>query len=232
MIKNILFDMDMTLLDFDKAEYQALASCFSSLQLKFDEGVYETYHRINKKQWQLLEKGLLSREQLKVQRFTLLFQELGIGVVPKMGAMRYESFLAEGYFYMPGAKELLQRLVGKYRLYIVSNGLALIQHSRIKGADLEPFFDGIYISEEVGYDKPNKLFFQRCFEDIGRKTGEMPKKEETILIGDSLTSDVQGGKNFGVRTIWFRPPGIMAEKIKPDYEVTKLEEIEKLLKRM
>lgn len=232
MIRNILFDMDMTLLDFHKAEYRALQSCFLSLQLKFDEHVYETYHRINREQWQMLEQGVLSREQLKYQRFAILFRELGVDMEPQTGALQYESYLAEGYFYMPGAKELLRRLVGKYHLYIVSNGLASVQHRRIAGAKLEDFFEGIYISEEVGYDKPDKRFFQCCFEDIAKKTGEMPKKDETILIGDSLTSDVQGGKNFGVKTIWFHPPGMYAERIKPDYEVTRLEEIEGLLKQI
>lgn len=232
MVKNILLDMDMTILDFDKAEHQALQRAFETLGLGFDEGVYQEYHEINKEQWRLLEQGLLTRDKLKRRRFEVLFERRKIEIPPEIGAEKYESLLAEGYDYMPGAKEMLESLAGKYKLYIVSNGSSQIQHSRIAGAELEPYFEGIYISEDIGFNKPDKAFFEQCFRDIKEKSKEDLCLEETVLIGDSLTSDIQGGKNAGVRTIWFHPKGMIAGEIKPDYEITDLGEISELLQRI
>lgn len=229
MIKNVLLDMDMTILDFDKAEHQAFQRAFGKLGLEFHEEVYREYHEINKEQWRLLEQGLLTRDKLKQRRFEVLFEKRGIELSPALAAQTYESLLGEGYDYMPEAKEMLEDLYGRYRLYIFSNGSSEIQHSRIKGAKLESYFDGIYISEDIGYNKPDKAFFDACFRDIERKAGEPLCLEETVMIGDSLTSDIQGGINAGVRTIWFHPQNSVSGDIRPDYEITDLRELSVLL---
>lgn len=232
MIKNVLFDMDMTILDFNMAERQALSGALAALGAEPTEELLQAYHEINKAQWKLLEQGQITRERLKIRRFEILFETFGIAASPEKGASCYEPRLAQGYFYMDGAENLLQSLQGAYRLYIVSNGSSDIQHSRIAGADLKKYFDGIYISEDIGYNKPDKRFFDACFSDIEKTSGEAVALSETIIIGDSLSSDIMGGKNAGIRTVWFHPKGTVCDGIFPDYEVTELHRIPDLLRRI
>lgn len=232
MIKNILFDMDMTILDFNQAEQNALRGALTATGIESHEEILHRYHEINVSQWKLLEQGLLERDRLRVRRFELLFEELGIEMAPEPVAADYESRLSEGYDYLDGAKELLEQLQGKYNMYIVSNGAASIQHSRIEGAKLARYFDGIYISQEVGYHKPDKRFFDVCFADIETKTKEPLDLKRTVIIGDSLTSDMQGGIRAGVRTVWYNPMGKPHGEIVPEHEVQSLEEIPRLLTSM
>ena len=129
----------------------------------------------------------------------------------------YERELAKGYYFVDGAEELLCQLK-KYRLFIVSNGTATVQKRRIEGAGLERFFEDIFISEIIGYNKPDKRFFDYCFAHI-----KDFHREETLLVGDSLTSDILGGINAGIPTCWFHGEGISNETgIEPDFEITKL----------
>ncbi len=229
MIKNILFDMDMTILNFNMAERTALQGALRALGVEPREEVLNRYNEINLSQWKLLEKGLLTRERLKIRRFELLFEEMGIAMAPELGAANYELRLAQGCDYMDGAKELLEQLRGKYKMYIASNGTASIQRSRIAGAKLAQYFDGIHISEEVGYNKPDKRFFDVCFSDIEKKTGQPILHEETVIIGDSLTSDIQGGINAGIKTVWFNREQKDCGEIVPDYEIHRLDELPMLL---
>ena len=128
---------------------------------------------------------------------------------------RYEEYLAREHVFVPGAPALLEALYGKYRMYIVSNGTAKIQYSRIAGADIGKYFDGIFISEEIGYDKPDRAFFSYCFSQIPDFS-----REESVIVGDSLTSDMLGGRNAGVRTVWFNPAKKRDEiGAMPDFEI-------------
>ena len=128
---------------------------------------------------------------------------------------------------MNGAEELLENLCKKYNLYVITNGITKVQKGRIKSANLKKYFKDIFISEEIGYDKPSIEYFEHCFERI-----EDFKKENAVIIGDSLSSDIQGGVNAGVKTIWFNPKGEKNNSsVKPDYEVSDLKEIEKLLEK-
>lgn len=240
MYKNLLFDMDMTILDFNMAERQALSGALQYLGVKPTEEILQRYNEINLSQWKLLEKGELTREVLKVRRFRLLFEEMGIDIDPREGAANYEPRLAQGCFYMDGARELLEGLQGKYAMYIVSNGTASIQHSRIAGADLAKYFDDIFISQEVGYNKPDRRFFDACFTSIEKSQGKPFCPEETVIIGDSLTSDIQGGNRAGIDTVWFHPKGIgplsdftpigdFPQGMRPTYEIRTLEQLPELL---
>ena len=240
MYKNLLFDMDMTILDFNMAERQALSGALQHLGVEPEEEILKRYNEINLSQWKLLEKGELTREELKVRRFRLLFEEMGIDIDPKEGAANYEPRLAQGSYYMEGARELLEKLQGQYAMYIVSNGTASIQHSRIAGADLAKYFDDIFISEEVGYNKPDQRFFDACFKTIEGRLGQPLNLEETVIIGDSLSSDIQGGNRVGLDTIWFNPKGEgergdfnpqgeFPDGMRPTYEIRTLEQLPLLL---
>lgn len=225
MIKNILVDLDDTIYDFRKAEKIAVKKTLEESGLRSEEEVLERYHVLNQEQWKLLEKGEVTREQVKVQRYANLFREYGISKDPKEAAMEYESNLAIGHYFVDGAEDFLEKASKEFDLYMVSNGTSVVQHSRIQSGQIGGFFKEIFISEDMGVNKPSKEFFSYVFDhaDI--------KKEETVVLGDSLTSDILGGLNFGLKTIWFNPNGEENHSdIKPDYEVKSLEEVIPLLR--
>lgn len=215
MIRNILLDLDDTLLDFGVAEHAALMRTFEDFGIPADEAVMRRYSQINSNCWRRLERGEISRSEVLIGRFRALFAEMALpGRAEEVNA-RYEEYLAREHAFVPGAPALLEALYGKYRLYIVSNGTAKIQYSRIAGADIGKYFDGIFISEEIGYDKPDRAFFSYCFSQIPDFS-----REESVIVGDSLTSDMLGGRNAGVRTVWFNPAKKRDEiGATPDFEI-------------
>ena len=228
MIKTILFDLDNTLFDFTKAEGIALAKTLVHFGINPEKEILERYSVINLAQWKLLELKKITRAELKIRRYKLLFEEFGFKCSPEEAAKTYEEFLSMGHYFMDGAEELLENLCKKYNLYVITNGITKVQKGRIKSANLKKYFKDIFISEEIGYDKPSIEYFEHCFEKI-----EDFKKENAVIIGDSLSSDIQGGVNAGVKTIWFNPKGEKNNSsVKPDYEVSDLKEIEKLLEKI
>ncbi len=226
-IRNILFDLDNTLLDFNKAERKALTGTLQELGITPSETIFQRYSQLNLAQWKLLEQEKITRNQVKVRRYQLLFDELGLDCSARKAAQIYERYLGIGHFFVDGAEALLEDLSLNYRLYLVTNGTASVQKGRIQSAKIERFFNGIFISEEIGFDKPNKAFFDHCFLQIPDF-----QKEETILVGDSLSSDIQGGKNAGIATVWFNPSHMEKDyPILPDYEIQTLAELTNLLER-
>lgn len=224
----LFFDLDNTLLDFNWAEQRALRRAFQEAGLEPTPALLARYHAINIRQWELLEEGALTREQVLVSRFELLFAERGISLSAKAVDDRYEALLAEGHRFVPGAEALLDSLRGRTRMFIASNGCAAVQAGRIASAGIAPYFEKIFISEELGADKPSRAFFQRCFAEI---PGFDPA--HALMIGDSLTSDIRGGINAGIRTCWFNPQGKPARAdIVPDFEIRALAELPALLERL
>ena len=228
MIKNILLDMDNTILDFTRAERVAASKALAAMGIQPTDELLKRYHEINEDQWRLFELGELEREQVKVRRYELLFDEMGIDASPRETAKVYEGLLGIGHYFMDGAVELLETLSGEYRLYLATNGTSNVQKSRISSSDISKYFQGIYISEDVGYNKPDPRYFEACFKDIPSFI-----REETVMIGDSLTSDIKGGINAGIKTVWFNYEGKSRDdSIVPDYEVHSLDEIPALVKRI
>lgn len=220
MIKNILFDLDDTIFDFKRAERIALSKTLAELGVTPDDRILSRYSEINISQWKLLEKKIITRDEVKVRRYELLFEEFGIDLSAERTTALYEKNLGIGHYFIDGAEEMLQRLYKDYRLYLVSNGATAVQKSRIASSGIEKYFQNIFISQEIGYDKPAKEFFNKCFEQI-----EDFSKKETIIVGDSLSSDIQGGINAGIKTVWFNPRHLEFDKIKPDYEISSLDEL-------
>lgn len=229
MIKYVFLDIDDTLLDFGKAEAAAIKKTFERIGIPATEAVIRRYSEINDSQWALLEKGELTREQVLVRRFDILFDELGVRNVPsEMAQASYEYLLGIGHYFVDGAQELLEELKDEYELYIVSNGTAFVQDRRLKSSGIAPYFKGIFISEHLGADKPSKKFF-----DIVLSKIEGFNKSEAIIVGDRLTSDVLGGINAGIKTCWFNPKGLPANPdIPADYEIRVLSELPQLLKKI
>ena len=228
MIRNVLFDLDDTLFDFHKAEKIALTKTLVHFGIDPTEETLALYSTINAAHWKRLELGEISREEVKVGRYRELFKTIGVECDPVKATAYYESMLAIGHYFMPGAPELLEELYGKYRLYIVSNGTAKIQEGRIGSSGIAKYMDGIFISQVLGANKPDKQFFDICFAEIPDFS-----LSETVIIGDSLSSDIKGGINAGITTVWFNPKGIENDNdIKPDYTIKELSEVPGLLSQI
>lgn len=224
MIEHIFFDLDDTLFDFKKAERAALAGTFERFGMQADDKILSRYSEINISQWKLLELGKLTRDEVKVRRYKLLFEEFGIDLNPEKFTEVYEKRLGIGHYFIDGAEEIIKTLYGRFKLYIVSNGAAAVQKSRIASSGIAKYFDGIFISQQIGFDKPDVRFFERCFAQIDGFS-----KEKAVIVGDSLSSDIQGGINAGIQTIRFNPKQEKSQHILPDYEIASLSELADLL---
>lgn len=225
MVEFLFLDLDDTILDFHKAEHIAISKTFRQFGLEPEESVLIRYSQINREHWERLERKELTREEVLVGRFAVLFGEYGITVNPEQVARCYEDFLSIGHYFLPGAEDALKRLSRKYKLYLASNGTAKVQAGRLKSANISHYFEEIFVSQEIGVNKPDKLYFDRCAQRI---PGYDPKK--AMIVGDSLTSDIQGGINAGMRTVWVNPGHKPhPEQIVPDYEIESLSQLEKLL---
>lgn len=228
MIRNVLFDLDDTLFDFHKAEKIALTKTLVHFGIDPTEETLALYSTINAAHWKRLELGEISREEVKVGRYRELFKTIGVECDSVKATAYYESMLAIGHYFMPGAPELLEELYRKYRLYIVSNGTAKVQEGRIGSSGIAKYMDGIFISQILGANKPDKQFFDICFAEIPDFS-----LSETVIIGDSLSSDIKGGINAGITTVWFNPQGIENDNdIKPDYTIKELSEVPGLLSQI
>ena len=221
----ILLDLDNTILNFDIAERTALSRALTLLGVPFDDGTLAKYNRINLRHWEMLEDGILTREQVLVQRFEALYREIGVQADAFRTQQLYETLLAEGHWFMPGAEDLLKELRGKYRLFLCSNGTQSVQDGRIESAGIAPYFEQIFVSEHMGSNKPEKRYFDLCFARIPDF-----RAQRCLIVGDSLTSDVRGGLNAGILTCWFNPAGRPRRGgIEPHYEIRALGELPPLL---
>ena len=227
MIEFLLLDLDDTILDFHKAERIALSKTIRDFGVEPSEKVLNRYHHINKWHWEQLELGVMTRDQVLVGRFAQLFEELGMEVDAAACMKQYEHNLSIGHYFLPGAEEAVMRLKEKYRLFLVSNGTASVQHSRLTSAGLYPCFEQVFISQEIGCNKPDKAYFDRCFERIPGFA-----LEKALMVGDSLTSDIRGGINAGLKTVWVNPAHKPCGDIRPDYEIEGLSQLEALLEEL
>ncbi len=225
MYKFVFLDTDDTILDFLKTERVAITRCFQRFGLTPTDALIRRYSAINQSEWERLERGETTREQVLVDRFKRLFAELGTDIDPYAFEDCYQRLLGEGHIFVEGAEDILAYLAPKYHLFIASNGVAITQDTRLASAGIVPYFDQIFISERTGHHKPEKAYFDYCFARIPNF-----RREEAIIVGDSLSSDIQGGKNAGIATCWFNYRGKPARpEIQPDYTIYTLAELKKIL---
>ena len=227
MMEFLFLDLDDTILDFQKAERIALAKSIREFGVEPADAVLARYHEINKWHWEQLELGKLTRDQVKQDRFAALFRELGEPGDAAACARTYEKNLAIGHYFLPGAEEALEQLHGKYRLFLASNGTASVQKGRMTSANLYRFFEQVFVSQDVGFNKPSLEYFQACF---ARIPGFCP--ERAMMVGDSLTSDILGGIRAGIPTVWVNPQHKPSGSIHPDYEIEALSQLPGLLEGM
>jgi len=228
MIEFLFLDLDDTILDFKKAEYIAIGKTIADFGVEPTEEIRHRYHVINKWHWEQLELGKLTRAEVLENRFKALFAELGVDVDAAQVARIYEKNLGTGHWFLPGAEEAVDALHKKYRLFLASNGTASVQKGRMTSANLYRFFETVFVSQEIGHNKPSKAYFDACFARIPDFD-----PEKCLMVGDSLTSDILGGINAGIRTVWVNPthaPG--RADIVPDYEIEGIHQLEALLETL
>ncbi|MCC7118092.1 MAG: YjjG family noncanonical pyrimidine nucleotidase [Anaerolineales bacterium] len=218
------FDADDTLFDYQKAEDTALFKTLEAYDLPFEESHHALYREINQGLWQALERKEIQPEVLRVRRFELFLEAVG-RPIEKAEAMSasYIERLALCADLIDGALEVLEALQPRCRFGLITNGLAVVQNSRLALSPLKKFFSPVVISEEVGFAKPAVEFFNAAHERAG-----FPPRREILVIGDSLTSDMQGGINFSVDTCWFNPQGKPAN-LPITYQIQTLRELLELL---
>ena len=202
----LLFDADGTLFDFHKAEMAALVQSFSQHNLPFQPPIQKRYKAINHEFWARFEQKQVSVDELRGGRFRQLFTEFGIDFDGDAFADSYISQLALQAPLLAGARELLDCVNGRYQLALITNGLADVQYSRLEISNLTRYFSPIIVSDEIGVAKPDPGIFDEAFRQMGQ-----PNKEDVLIIGDSLTSDIVGGINYGIDTCWYNPNGRQAD---------------------
>ncbi len=193
----LLFDLDDTLMDFGKAEDNAIGLLLEKYGLKPSKENKQLYSQINKTKWTALEKGEITRKELFSTRFSDFFMSLGVDADGIKANEEYLSFLSQGRFVIDGAEDICRELKKNYKMYIITNGAKKAQQGRLKDLPLIDSFDGIFISEEIGFDKPKKEYFDFVFEHIAEKD-----KSKCLVIGDSLHSDIAGAVNYGIDCCW------------------------------
>ncbi|MBQ8183404.1 MAG: YjjG family noncanonical pyrimidine nucleotidase [Clostridia bacterium] len=225
MKRIVLIDLDNTLIDFNECARHSIMNAFSELGFKYTDNVFETFIRENVKIWKRLERGEITKPELRANRWNIILGKLGIDYDGTIVEEMFENGVAQGAYAVEGAYDLLDYLYPKYRLYVVSNGFRFVQESRLKIGNFEKYFTDVFVSEDVGIPKPAKEFFDYCFEKM-----DHPPKEDIILIGDSLTADICGGINYDLDTVWFNKNNeTLSGDITPTHTVTKLNEIKNIL---
>lgn len=217
----LLFDADGTLFDYNRAEALALEKTFRHVGAPFEPGYLNEYQRINRELWQALEQKQITPDVLRVRRFELLFAKLGISISPVVFSEAYLKYLADCGELMEGAQDVLDALSAKYRFAILTNGLQSVQRNRLARSPVQHHIATLVISEEVGFAKPERGFFDAAFARIGN-----PPKDQALMIGDSLAADIQGASDYGIDACWYNPkhqPRPVSPAI--TYEITHLREL-------
>ncbi|MDP4155936.1 MAG: YjjG family noncanonical pyrimidine nucleotidase [Bacillota bacterium] len=222
----LLFDADDTLLDFGAAESFALSLLFKDQKIPLTAELEAHYKELNQGLWRAHEEGKIERDELLNTRFSLLFKEYGKEVDGVLLEENYRMYLEEGHQLVNGALELLNDLQKKFDLYIVTNGVSKTQDKRLRDSGLHSFFKGVFVSEDTGFQKPMKEYFDYVFARIPHFS-----LEHGLIIGDSLSSDIKGGMLAGLDTCWFNPK-MKANNtgIQPTYQIQTLEELYRILK--
>ena len=228
MIRVILWDIDGTLLDFAAAEREAIRGCFAAFGLgECTDEMLARYSVINRQHWEKLERKELTKPQVLIGRFEVFFAEEGLVADCAAFNDEYQIRLGDTVCFHDDGFALVQQLKGRVRQYAVTNGTKVAQQRKLRNSGLDVLLDGVFISEDIGVEKPDIAFFHPVWETIGPY-----EPNEVLIVGDSLTSDMQGGNNAGIRCCWYNPKGVPApEHLKIDYNIRDLREILTILEQ-
>ena len=223
----LLFDIDGTLLDFKKAERIGMKKTLLNFGLRNDNEILDSYSKINESYWEMLEKGTITKKKLLLERHNSLFNKYGFNENVIRFNAYYEDCLANESYLLDNVLNVLSHIKkSSYTLVIATNGLTTTQTNRILLSGLDKYFHYIFISEKVGYNKPQVEYFEFIMSNVDKKYS----KSKTLIIGDSLTSDIKGGNNFGIDTCWINPNNYKSEvKITPTYEIKDISQLKDII---
>lgn len=217
---HLFFDADNTLFDFNQAEQQALINTLLEFNVILNPELNQLYTETNKQLWKQVEQGIITFEDVKRSRFKPIVKHLDLPITAIQMNERYQHHLSMMHILFEQTYEVVERLADKYTLMIITNGLAAVQNKRILASTIYPFLHQVYISEEIGHQKPDPAFFDYILQE------QQLSPEQILIIGDSLMADIQGGMNSGIDTCWFNATGQDAsELIIPTYEIKTLNEL-------
>lgn len=223
---HILYDLDNTILDFNEASKLSFKSMMATYELDHIPDLYNVYKVINKQVWRELEEGKISQDALRAKRWDLFFGEIGVTKDGNAANDLYLQNLVTHAQLIPGAIDVLQKGIDAgFSHTVVTNGLKEVQRIKIKKYSLAQYFDHIVISDEIGIAKPHKGFFDHVFELLN-----YPDKSKVLMVGDTLTSDIKGGADYGIDTCWYNyNRGSNDGKIIPTYTIDDISEIMPIL---
>ncbi len=222
----LIIDLDNTLVDFDAMEIYAVENAFEKHGIDYDDVMISDYHHFNDRLWVLLEQDLIEKEVLVVKRFRDLFEKYDIQASPEEVNSDYMEFMASSAQFIDGARELLDFVKGRYTNVMMTNGFKPAQDAKIKKLGLKDYFDYIIISDEVGVSKPSIGIYEYMETLLGTVD-----KSKVLAIGDSISSDITGGKAYGVDTLWYNRLGVESKGLST-YEASSLFEVVDMLKEL
>lgn len=221
MYTHILFDMDDTILDFQKAQFVSFKYVLEKFDIPFSLEAYHSYEEINHSLWRQFDEGILSKDAVQSERFTQFFNAMDRDIDGNMANLIYQDSLANQTWLVPYAKETCMELSKEHTLSIVTNGVGATQKKRFLLSEIAPYFATILISEDIGIAKPDRRFFDEAFKLIS-----CAEKDKILLVGDSLTSDIQGANNAGIDCCWFNPKGeALNRQLQITYTITDLRQL-------
>jgi 2-haloacid dehalogenase len=223
-----LFDADGTLFDYDMAEANALKIMFDYCGFTYSENIHLKYREINSQVWESYEKGEITKAELQTLRFTRLFNDIGVYYDANHFNEMYLNEFGKGSFLIEGALEICREIIScNKKIYIVTNGIFSTQKSRIEHSLIKEYVSDFFVSEFIGFQKPQTLYFEYVFTHI-----QQIEKDKILIIGDSISADIAGGNNAGIDSCWFNKSGdINHTEIIPTYEIRKLNELNKYINR-
>jgi 2-haloacid dehalogenase len=224
----VLLDADMTIWDFEASEKLALADTIESVGGDMTEEVFAFYHKINSALWKAFDQKQVTKEELSFRRFDKLLKFLGKEGEPMALNQYYQQRLGAHSIMLPGAEDMCRTLAERCTLYILTNGMHTAQVGRFEKSPIKVYINDMFISEDMGCQKPDKEYYDKVFALIG-----LVDKSRAVMVGDSLTSDIRGGINAGMRTCWVNPKGKIAPpENRPDYEIESITQLTDLLKNL
>ena len=217
----LVFDADGTLFDFHLGETTALQLTTQRHGIKYSPHLHQVYNAISAVLWGQFERGEITLKDLRVTRFERLFSELGIGAEPESFNIDFMNDLGQQTQLLPEAEDVVRDLSSRFQLLLATNGIAVVQRPRFARSSIRKYFEDVVISDEIGVAKPQTGFMEEAFSRMGD-----PQKSEVLMIGDSLSSDIEGGVNFGIDTCWFNPNALPLDGFpKPTFMIEDLTEI-------
>lgn len=224
MYKAIFLDIDDTVFNFKKCSESALKETFSTLNLEYNKNVFESFSAIDEHLWKQQKEELLTVAEVLDIRFAELSETLGLNYDSNLAKEHFGKLLGEQYIMEPGIEEVLKELSADYKIYAASNGVLTMQENRLQLSELKKYFTDLYVSDDIGYAKPNINFFIESMDRAKLKASEI------LMVGDSLVSDIAGARAADIDSVWYNPYSLEnLSKISADYEIKDLHELAGIL---